>query len=169
LKGEIEMTQMKRKTVLQQGAVSDVMSHLSGLPEHEKSPGALVTLSDIFRSKEYVSEINAALKKGYSFDDLAKIFTEKCGVSITARQMKYHHTRMKNRAMKKKSAGKAQNEGSVSKQVVVTNPHQEEAKEQPTLTDLSATFPSKSSGIVSGDVTKKTPGFGDFQFGDKLQ
>jgi hypothetical protein len=108
------MTQTKRKTTMQQGAVTDAMSHLSGLPEREKSPGALVSLSDISRTKEYVSEINAALKKGYSFADLAEIFTEKCGASISGRQMKYHYTRRKNQELEKKAARKTQNEVSAN-------------------------------------------------------
>jgi hypothetical protein len=109
LAGDFERREMKmeRKTILQQGKVTEVMSYLSNLPEHGKSPDALVSLSDIFSAKEYASEINGALKKGYSFDDLAKIFSEKCGVNISARQMKYHHTHTKNRAKKKQSTRKA--------------------------------------------------------------
>jgi hypothetical protein len=98
---------MKQKTVLQQGSVTEVMSCLSDLPERGKAPDAPVSLSDIFRTKEYAAEINGALKKGYSFDDLAKIFSEKCGVSISARQMKYHCTRRKNLAKKKQPSRKA--------------------------------------------------------------
>ena len=86
----------RTKTTIKQGALTDVMTHLSELPEREKDPNNRVNLSEVFRAKEYVAEIKRALKRGYSFDDLANIFTERCGVTITARQMKYHYTREKN-------------------------------------------------------------------------
>jgi hypothetical protein len=62
------------------------MSHLSKLPEREKDPGAALSLGEVFRAKEYLDEIKSVLKKGYSFDNIAAIFTEKCGVNISARQ-----------------------------------------------------------------------------------
>jgi hypothetical protein len=146
------MTQMKRKMVMQYGAVANVMSHLSSLPEREKSSGDLISLSDIFRTKEYISEINGALKKGYSFDDLAEIFTEKCGVAISARQMKYHYTRRKNQALKKKSIPETQSEGLANNPVSLDKSHQEEKEiGATTLTDSWEQFLTKSSNIVSGD------------------
>ena len=94
----------KKHTSVKQGAVSDVMSHLSALPEREKDPEVAVGLSQVFRTKEYAMEIDRALKRGYSFADLAEIFTERCGVKISARQLKYHHTHERNlRAKGKKS------------------------------------------------------------------
>lgn len=100
------MTQ-KRKTIIKQGAVADVMSHLSKLPAREKDPDMPVGLSELFRTKEYAAEIRAALDKGYTFDDLASIFAEKSGVKITGRQLKYHHTHEKNlKAKGKKSKSK---------------------------------------------------------------
>ena len=100
------MTQ-RRGTEIKQGAIADVMSRLSGLPEREKDPGAAVSLAEVFRTKEYLAEIKAALKKGYTFDDLAAIFTERCGASISARQLKYHCTREKNRSAKNSAGGKS--------------------------------------------------------------
>jgi hypothetical protein len=97
--GEKGMTQRK-KTTIKQGAVTDVMSHLADLPERGKDPCEVIGLPEIFRAKEYLDEIKGALKKGYTFDDLAAIFTEKCGVDISARQMKYHYTREKNKKAK---------------------------------------------------------------------
>ena len=57
-------------------------------------------------------------EKGYTFENLAEIFTERCGVSISARQIKYHLTRAKNRRVKgklgKKAEEKSVHEGNVS-------------------------------------------------------
>jgi hypothetical protein len=83
------------------------MSLLANLPEREKAPDDPVSLSEIFRTKEYVAEIKGALKRGYSFDDLEKLFTERCGVAVSARQIKYHYTRGTNQGMKSKSGKKA--------------------------------------------------------------
>jgi hypothetical protein len=111
----------RRGTAIKQGAVTDVMSRLANLPNHEKDPGAAVSLSEIFRTKAYLNEIKCALKKGYTFENLAEIFTERCGVSISARQIKYHLTRAKNRSVKGKLGKKAEDnsvhEGSVSSTV----------------------------------------------------
>jgi hypothetical protein len=82
------------------------MSRLSELPCREKDPGAAVSLGKIFREKEYFNEIKGALKKGYTFDNLAAIFTERCGADISPRQMKYHYTREKNRRAKNNAGGK---------------------------------------------------------------
>ncbi len=99
------MTQRK-KTTIQQGAVADVMSHLSRLQEREKDPAKPVALSELFRTKVYAAEIQSALEKGYSFDDIAEIFTQRSGVQVTGRQLQYHYTREKNlRAKGKKSKG----------------------------------------------------------------
>jgi hypothetical protein len=88
---------------MQQSAVSDVMSCLSELPDRGKDPGSTVRLAEMFRTKEYFAEIKSALKKGYSFGDLAAIFTERCGVSISERQLKYHYTRERNKRAKNNS------------------------------------------------------------------
>jgi hypothetical protein len=101
--GEVAMARL-RGTSIKQSALADVMSHLSKLPKREKDPGTVVSLSEIFRAKEYMAEIKGALKKGYSFSDIAEIFTEKCGVNISARQIKYHYTCAKNRSAKGKSS-----------------------------------------------------------------
>lgn len=105
----------KKQTIVKQGAVSEVMTHLSKLPTREKDPGTPLSLSALFRTKEYAAEIERALQRGYSFDDLAKIFTDRCGVKITARQLKYHHTREENlRAKGKKSKRTGVTKSSVS-------------------------------------------------------
>jgi hypothetical protein len=83
------------------------MSRLSELPEREKDPGEAVSLSEVFRTKEYLAEIKGALKKGYTFGEIAEIFTERCGASVSERQMKYHYTREKNRRAKNNAAGKS--------------------------------------------------------------
>jgi hypothetical protein len=64
--------------------MTDVMSCLSELPEKRESPDTAISLAEIFRTKKYLAGIKGALKKGYSFDDLARIFTEKCGINISA-------------------------------------------------------------------------------------
>jgi hypothetical protein len=103
--GESLMTQ-RRGTAIKQGAVADVMSRLSELPNRDKDPGAALSLSEVFRTKEYIAEIKGALKKGYTFENLAEIFTERCGVAVSARQLKYHYTREKNRKAKNSTGGK---------------------------------------------------------------
>jgi hypothetical protein len=100
------MTQKRRAIQIQQGVVTDLISHLANLPEREKSSDDPVSLPEIFRTKEYMAEIQGALKKGYTFEDLAKIFNERCGVTVTARQIKYHHTRGEKQDSKSKSGKK---------------------------------------------------------------
>jgi hypothetical protein len=87
--------------------VAALMTELASLPECEKNPNDPVSLSEIFRTKEYISEVKAALKKGYTFENLAKIFTERCGIAVSARQIKYHFTRAKNRGVNGKSGRKS--------------------------------------------------------------
>lgn len=96
------MTQKGRTIQLQKSTVTDLMSHLSGLPEREKGPDDPVSLPEIFRTKEYMSKIRGALKKGYTFEDLARLFSERCGIDISARQLKYHFTRGTKRGLKKR-------------------------------------------------------------------
>jgi hypothetical protein len=99
---------MKRKSlIIQQGKVAALMTELANLPECEKNPNDPVSLSEIFRTKEYIAEIKAALKKGYTFENLAKLFTERCGIAVSARQIKYHFTHAKNQGVKGKSVKKA--------------------------------------------------------------
>jgi hypothetical protein len=100
------MAQKKRAIQIQQGVVTDLISHLANLPEREKSSDDPVSLPEIFRTKEYVTEIRRALKKGYTFENLAEIFSERCGVTVTTRQIKYHHTRGEKRGSKSKSGKK---------------------------------------------------------------
>jgi hypothetical protein len=144
--GEILMTQ-RRGTIIKQGAVTDIMSRLSELSEREKGPGTAVSLGEIFRAKEYMAEIKGALKKGYSFSDLAEIFTEKCGVNISARQIKYHLTRAKNRSVKGKS-GKNAGERSLSRGCAPLSDTGQRraagcAKENPVAPDSAAIFSMK--------------------------
>jgi hypothetical protein len=68
------MTQKVRSIQLQKSTVTDLMSHLASLPEREKGPDDPISLPEIFRTKEYMAEIREALKKGYTFEDLVKIF-----------------------------------------------------------------------------------------------
>ena len=96
------MKQKSRVIQLQQSTVTDLISHLAKLPEREKSPDDPVSLPEIFRTKEYMTEIRNALKKGYTFEDLSKIFSEKVGVTVSVRQLKYHYTRGKNKHQKER-------------------------------------------------------------------
>ena len=115
------MTQRKG-TAIKQGAVTDVMSCLSELPERGKAPDKAVSLPEIFRTKEYIAEIKRALKKGYTFDDLAAIFSERCGVNVSARQLKYHCTREKNKRAKNNAEGKSNRPGRPKSAVLPGNP-----------------------------------------------
>jgi hypothetical protein len=110
---------MKRKnSSIKKSVVTELITELAKLPEREKTPDDSVSLSEFFSAKEYMREIKGALKRGYGFDDLAKIFSERCGFVITSRQMKYHFTRGQNRRAKskpeKKSGGNRAVENDVS-------------------------------------------------------
>jgi hypothetical protein len=87
------------------------MTQIANLPERGKTPNDPISMSEIFRTKEYAAEIKAALKKGYTFENLAEIFTERCGIAVSARQIKYHFTRAKNRGVKGKPSKKAGESG----------------------------------------------------------
>jgi hypothetical protein len=117
------MTQRK-DTTIKQGALADVMARLSELPNRDKDPGTAVSLAEIFRTREYLAEIKGALKKGYTFENLAEIFTERCGVAVSARQLKYHYTREKNRKTKNNVAGKPEGQDTSKGDATPENPAQ---------------------------------------------
>jgi hypothetical protein len=99
-----------------------------------------------------MAEIRGALKKGYTFEDLAEIFTERCGVAVSARQLKYHYTRGRNRGMKTQAGKKAKNAGDQKKCTSSTNPPQKDTVERP----------SKGLEIASGSDTTKSVKAGSF-------
>ena len=80
--------------------VTEMVTELANLPKREIKPDDLMTLPEIFRIKGYMTEIKGALKRGYSFDELAEIISERCGVAISARQIRYHFTRAQNMGKK---------------------------------------------------------------------
>ena len=103
----------QKSQIIQQGKVTELMTQIANLPERGKAPNDPISMSEIFRTKEYAAEIKAALKKGYTFENLAEIFTERCGIAVSARQIKYHFTRAKNRSVKGKP-GKKTGEADIS-------------------------------------------------------
>jgi hypothetical protein len=105
LKGAIYME--RKSPIIRQGKVTELMAELASLPVREKAPEDPITLSEMFRTKEYLTEVKAALKKGYTFENLAAIFTERCNVAVSARQIRYHFTHGQNRGMKNKSCPKS--------------------------------------------------------------
>jgi hypothetical protein len=144
---------MKRKSpIIQQGVVTELMTELANLPEREKAPGDPVSLSEIFHAKKYIADIRGALKRGYSFDDLAQIYSDKCGVAVSARQIKYHFTRGKNRGTKKKSAKKAGEIGGTESHISSADSSEKNAaegtKESLAVTDLETKSSSKGVGFV---------------------
>jgi hypothetical protein len=126
------------------------MSRLSELPEREKDPGAVVSLGEIFRTKEYIAEIKGALKKGYTFENLAAIFTERCGVAVSARQIKYHFTRAKNRSAKGKSGKKPENSGASGNHALSVGITQKTAEEGVKETSIASDSRMKESSNVPG-------------------
>jgi hypothetical protein len=139
----------KKSPVIKQGKVAELMSKLESLPEREKDPDDPVSLSEMFRSKEYIAEVRKVLKRGYSFDDLAEIFSERCGVTVSARQMKYHFMRGKSRGMKSKSGRKAGEIGGIgSRSSSADSLHMGNTKERPAVTELNPESSSKDSGFV---------------------
>jgi hypothetical protein len=146
----------RRGTTIKQSAISDVMSRLSELPEREKDPSATVRLAEIFRTKEYLAEIKTALKKGYSFDDLAGIFTERCGVAVSARQIKYHLTRAKNRSAKGKSGKKPEDSGASGNHVLPVSTTRKTAEEGVKETLIASDSRMKESSNVPGFAFEAT-------------
>jgi hypothetical protein len=144
---------MKRKSpVIQQGKVTELMTELANLPECEKNPSDPVSLSEIFRTKEYITEVKAALKKGYTFENLAEIFTERCGVAVSARQIKYHFTRAKNRGVKGKSGRKPGGNSVPGSHVSSADSKRTGASDNTegnlVASDSEATSPTKVSGFT---------------------
>jgi hypothetical protein len=165
-KGANGMTQ-RRQITIKQCAVTDVMSHLSKLPEREKDPGVLLSLSEIFRTKEYAVEIKGALKKGYTFDDLAEIFSERCGAAVTARQLKYHYTRAKNMGTKKKTGVKAEWADASKNGDLSVIPPQKDTEgdregETSATTDSPAKDAPKPADLVQNEGTARTSEIRDF-------
>jgi hypothetical protein len=147
---------MKKKSpVIQQGIVTELMSQLASLPEREKTPEDPVRLSEMFRTKEYVAEVKAALKKGYTFEDLAGIFTERCGVAVSARQIKYHFTRGQNRNSKNKSArdkgGKGISKNDVSSMDFAQKSADNDMEGNKNMTNSSAKYSLESEEFIPGN------------------
>jgi hypothetical protein len=142
---------MKRKSpIIQQGKVTELMSRLANLPEREKAPSDPVSLSEVFRTKEYITEIKTALKKGYTFENIAEIFSERCGVAVSARQIRYHFTRAKNRSVKGKS-GKKSEENSISENNVSSADFQQTDESEDVKEDFIAPdSQTKAFSNVSG-------------------
>jgi hypothetical protein len=159
-KGESKMTQKGRAIQLQKSTVTDLMSHLAGLPEREKGPDDLVSLPEIFRTKEYMAEIQGALKKGYTFEDLAEIFTKRCGVSISARQLKYHYTRGKNRGVQSQSGKKVKDIGHQEERASPKSSSQKDTGKSAEIIVETAERSSKSPAIASSNrsTAKVKPG-----------
>jgi hypothetical protein len=119
-----------------------VISRLSELPDRGEDPSAAISLGKVFRTKEYLAEVKGALKKGYTFDDLAAIFSERCGVSISARQLKYHYTREKNKRAKNNAVGKPK--------------QQDTSKDDATPENLARMSSSGEADVDAGDTVTAT-------------
>jgi hypothetical protein len=148
-------TMKKRSPVIQQGIVTELMSQLANLPERAKAPEDPVCLSEIFCTKEYMAEVKTALKKGYTFEDLAEIFTERCGVAVSARQIKYHFTRGQKRSSKSKSGrekgGKGTSKDDVSSMDSTQKSADNNGAENKNMTDSSAKYSLESEEFIPGN------------------
>jgi hypothetical protein len=162
--------------MIQQGKLIDVMTQLANLPERKKAPDAPVSLSEIFRTREYMAEIKGALKKGYSFDDLARIFTEKCGVNISARQLKYRCTREKNRRDKNSDGGKSRPHADLNGNVLPENPARMNSDDgakgeigaAKTTMNVTAIHSPKPTAFVTSDAEAVSAETGTFPFEKRL-
>jgi hypothetical protein len=110
-----------------------------------------------------MTEIRRALKRGYGFGDLAEIFTERCGVAISARQIKYHYTHEQNQGVKGKSSKKAEKNGVSGNHVLsVDSPGKaitEGVKENHIAPDSrTKAFPNGSGFIFESRATAETEG-----------
>jgi hypothetical protein len=90
------------------GAVTQFISRVRELPVKEKGLESLMKLSQIFEQEGVGTEIEAAIGRGYSFGDLAKILAECSGVAVSDRQLKYHLTRARNKAEKSKKPSRSE-------------------------------------------------------------
>jgi hypothetical protein len=141
----------KKSPIIRQGKVTDLMTQIANLPERKKAPDDMVSLTEIFRTKEYIAEVRRALKRGYSFGDLAKIFTERCGVAISARQIRYHYTHEQNQSVNAKSRKKPRKTGASENHALSADSPQKTAvddvKENHTAPDSRTKPLSNSSGF----------------------
>jgi hypothetical protein len=154
------MKEKSRAIQVQKSIVTDLISHLAGLPEREKGPDDPISLPEIFRAKEYMAEIRGALKKGYTFEDLAEIFTERCGVAVSARQLKYHYTRGKNRGLKNQSGKKGEVIGHQKEHVSSEEVPQKDTGKSREVSVEGVKRSSKGSALVSDShqMVKAKPG-----------
>jgi hypothetical protein len=118
-----------------------------------------VRLSEIFRIKEYIAEIRKALKLGYSFDDLAEIFTERCGVAVSARQIKCHFTREVNRGKKSKSVKKAERNTTTENSVSSEDSSRKDAAQNTQRSVTATGFLADSETKAPSKDTEKGTGF----------
>jgi hypothetical protein len=116
-------------------------------------------------------EIRGALKRGYSFDDLAEIFTGMCGVAISARQIRYHYTHGRNQGAKGKSGRKAGEGGALEKHGSSEDSPQKgvarDVKEKFHATDSEEKSLSGHAGVVSDSGVVDGPKSGAFSFGGR--
>ena len=138
------MTQ-RRNIMVKRSLVDEAMSYIKNLPACENDPDSLLGLPEIFRSKEYAAFIESALRKGHTFDNIAEIFSDKFGITITGRQLKYHYTRAKNLGRKNSKSART------CKRVISLKDTKSVPERNTKEIDVSA----NSSSVYSGFVTRK--------------
>jgi len=127
------------------------MSYIKNLPASENDPESLLGLPEIFRSKEYAAYIESALRKGHTFDNIAEIFSDKFGITITGRQLKYHYTRAKNLGRKNSKSART------SKHVISLKDTKSVPERITKESDMSANSSSAYSGFVTRNSTEIKP------------
>lgn len=137
-----------RAASIQKQAIDQVNASLQDLPEKPK---------DNLSLREAVSqlqdEIRAALAKGYSYDDLAAMFSEK-GIDISALTLKRYVSSGRSRTGKAKAASTRTRRPRKAKEDSSTNSATSEA--QLSETDAAPTTASKRRGGTAAAKTRST-------------
>ena len=107
------MPEKKEAIQMTLGAAADLISKIKELPTREKGPDEVITLSELFHMKDFLTEAKSLIDRGYSARDLARLVTEKCGTDVSARQVKYFITYHSKKRRKRHSSSKQPNTQSV--------------------------------------------------------
>jgi len=164
------MTQKGKPIQLQHSVIMGLISHLKELPSRDTNANKVLTLTQIFHTEEFKKEVQSLLQKGYLHSEIAAIITEKCGVHISERQVKYHCTRAANTKKYKKSSRKATqkvNETSNNPGSIIHESSRKPEKVSPNATKTSindvATSAAKDEEKVEVSSTKAAAKPGSFE------
>ena len=159
------MTKRGKPIQIQHNVVMELVSHLKELPSRDENINKVLTLTQIFHTEAFKREVKALLKRGYTHKEISKIITEKCGIIISERQVKYHYTRAENDGRHKKSTAKVTkkcNEFSADSAPIVPELPSESAEMSLNTTDISlndgAVSPVEDTEMVNDGAASPVEG-----------